>query len=206
MARTQAQGDGQSQALCPSLPEDAQRSVPMESSASTVVLATKKPRRKRRSRSKGPRVPQMSLHSSGQARVRLSGKVDKDVTRWQFLHCETYFRRTYKGTTDELVKVIRAGLKGGDVIVEFGGTRIANIYDYTYALDAVKIGQTPSGKTMRFEHDGSYADIDATYDAITAYLDEKGVDAQDSFIEEYANDVKEADDPALQVNIYVLLK
>ena len=76
----------------------------------------------------------------------------------------------------------------------------------TSVSDAVKIGQTPSGKAMRFEHDGSYADIDATYDAITAYLDEKGVDAQDSFVEEYANDVKEADDPALQVNIFVLLK
>jgi effector-binding domain-containing protein len=72
--------------------------------------------------------------------------------------------------------------------------------------DAVKIGQTPSGKAMRFEHLGSYADIDATYDAITAYLDEKGIDAQDSFVEEYANDVKDADDPTLQVNIYVLLK
>jgi hypothetical protein len=35
----------------------------------------------------------------------------------------------------------KAGLKGGDVIVEFGGQKIANIYDYTYALDAVKIGQ-----------------------------------------------------------------
>ncbi len=33
-----------------------------------------------------------------------------------------------------------AGLKGGDVIVEFAGQKIANIYDYTYALDAVKIG------------------------------------------------------------------
>jgi effector-binding domain-containing protein len=72
--------------------------------------------------------------------------------------------------------------------------------------DAVKIGQTPSGKAMRFEHQGAYADIDATYDAITAYLDEKGIDAQDSFVEEYANDVKDADDPTLQVNIYVLLK
>ncbi len=72
--------------------------------------------------------------------------------------------------------------------------------------EAVKIGQTPSGKAMRFEHQGAYADIDATYDAITAYLDEKGVDAQDSFVEEYANDVKNADDPTLQVNIYVLLK
>jgi effector-binding domain-containing protein len=72
--------------------------------------------------------------------------------------------------------------------------------------DAVKVGQTPSGKAMRFEHLGSYADIDATYDAITAYLDEKGVDAHDSFIEEYANDVKDAGDPTLQVNIYVMLK
>jgi effector-binding domain-containing protein len=72
--------------------------------------------------------------------------------------------------------------------------------------DTVKIGQTPSGKAMRFEHQGAYGDIDATYDAITAYLDDKGIDAQDTFIEEYANDVKDPDDPTLQVNIYVLLK
>jgi effector-binding domain-containing protein len=76
----------------------------------------------------------------------------------------------------------------------------------TSLSDAVKIGQTPSGKAMRFEHQGAYGDIDATYDAITAYLDEKGIDAQDTFIEEYANDVKDPDDPTLQVNIYVLLK
>ena len=72
--------------------------------------------------------------------------------------------------------------------------------------DSVKIGQTPSGKAMKFEHQGAYGDIDATYDAITAYLDDKGIDAQDTFIEEYANDVKDPDDPTLQVNIYVLLK
>jgi Tol biopolymer transport system component len=36
----------------------------------------------------------------------------------------------------------KAGLQGGDVIVEFAGQKIANIYDYTYALDAVKIGKT----------------------------------------------------------------
>jgi effector-binding domain-containing protein len=76
----------------------------------------------------------------------------------------------------------------------------------TSLSDAVKIGETPSGKAMRFEHQGAYSDIDATYDAITAYLDEKGIDAQDSFVEEYANDVTDPDDPTLQVNIYVLLK
>ncbi|PYM16474.1 MAG: peptidase M28 [Verrucomicrobia bacterium] len=34
----------------------------------------------------------------------------------------------------------KAGLKGGDIIVEFAGQKVANIYDYTYALEAVKIG------------------------------------------------------------------
>ena len=76
----------------------------------------------------------------------------------------------------------------------------------TALSDAVKIGETPGGKAMRFQHLGAYSDIDATYDAITAYLDDKGIDAQDSFVEEYLNDAKDADDPALQVNIYVFLK
>jgi hypothetical protein len=35
----------------------------------------------------------------------------------------------------------QAGLKKGDVIVEIAGQTIANIYDYTYALDVLKIGQ-----------------------------------------------------------------
>jgi hypothetical protein len=34
----------------------------------------------------------------------------------------------------------KAGLLQGDVIVELGGRKILDIYDYTYALDAVKIG------------------------------------------------------------------
>jgi Tol biopolymer transport system component len=34
----------------------------------------------------------------------------------------------------------KGGILGGDILVEFAGQKIANIYDYTYALDAVKIG------------------------------------------------------------------
>ena len=34
-----------------------------------------------------------------------------------------------------------AGLEGGDVIVELAGRTIANIYDYTYALDLLKVGE-----------------------------------------------------------------
>jgi S1-C subfamily serine protease len=32
----------------------------------------------------------------------------------------------------------RAGLQKGDVIVEIGGQTIANIYDYTFALELLK--------------------------------------------------------------------
>jgi len=35
----------------------------------------------------------------------------------------------------------KAGLKGGDVIVEMAGKTIENIYDYTYAIQALKIGE-----------------------------------------------------------------
>jgi effector-binding domain-containing protein len=76
----------------------------------------------------------------------------------------------------------------------------------TTLSDSVKLGQTPAGKAMKFEHRGSYEDIDSTYEAITAYLDEKGLEAANLFVEEYLNDVKTPDDPNLQVDIYVLLK
>jgi effector-binding domain-containing protein len=76
----------------------------------------------------------------------------------------------------------------------------------TQLSEIVKLGQTPVGKAMKFEHRGAYDDIDATYEAITAYLDEKGIDAQEVFVEEYLNDIKTTDDPNLQVDIYVLLK
>ena len=72
--------------------------------------------------------------------------------------------------------------------------------------DGIKLGQTPVGKAMKFEYRGEYDDIDSTYDAITAYLDEKGVDAQDVFLEEYLNMPKGSDDPNLQVDIYVLIR
>ena len=56
----------------------------------------------------------------------------------------------------------KAGLKGGDVIVEFGGQKIANIYDYTYALDAVKIGRPVAIVVMR---DGKRVTVHATPEA-----------------------------------------
>ena len=34
-----------------------------------------------------------------------------------------------------------AGLRGGDVIVEMAGQKIGNVYDYSHALDALKVGE-----------------------------------------------------------------
>jgi Zn-dependent M28 family amino/carboxypeptidase len=56
----------------------------------------------------------------------------------------------------------KAGLKGGDVIVEFAGQKIANIYDYTYALDAVKIGVPVK---VAIERDGKQMTLTVTPEA-----------------------------------------
>ncbi len=70
----------------------------------------------------------------------------------------------------------------------------------------VTLAQTPSGKALRFQHRGAYDDIDATYEAITAYLDEKGLEARNLFAEEYLNDAKDSGDTNFQVDIHVFLK
>ena len=78
--------------------------------------------------------------------------------------------------------------------------------DNTELSDTVKLGASPSGKAIKFEHHGPYADIDSTYDLITAYLDEKGLEAQDYFEEDYVTDLNSADDPNLAVDIYIFIK
>jgi effector-binding domain-containing protein len=72
--------------------------------------------------------------------------------------------------------------------------------------EGVKLGESPAGKAIKFLHRGAYDDIDSTYDLITAYLDEKGLEAKNLFIEEYLSDTKESDDAGLQADIYVFLK
>ncbi len=72
--------------------------------------------------------------------------------------------------------------------------------------DGVKLGESPSGKAIKFLHRGAYDDIDSTYDLITAYLDEKGLEAKNLFVEEYLTDTKDSDDAGLEADIYVFLK
>lgn len=67
----------------------------------------------------------------------------------------------------------------------------------------IKFAKSPEGKALRFVHKGSYEEVDATYETITAYLDAKGVTVKDAFIEEYVNDVPDNADPNLEINIFV---
>lgn len=72
--------------------------------------------------------------------------------------------------------------------------------------DDVKLGSSPSGKAIKFQHRGAYDDIDSTYDLITAYLDHKDLEARNFFIEEYLTDLTTADDQNLAIDIYVFTK
>jgi len=44
--------------------------------------------------------------------LQLLGQTDGGQTRWAFTHCETYLRRTYKGTTAELRSLVADVLAG----------------------------------------------------------------------------------------------
>jgi effector-binding domain-containing protein len=70
----------------------------------------------------------------------------------------------------------------------------------------VDIGATPAGKALKFEHRGPYEDIESTYEAITAFLDEKGLDTKDRFIEEYISDLADGEDEEGEVDIYIFVK
>jgi effector-binding domain-containing protein len=70
----------------------------------------------------------------------------------------------------------------------------------------LELTRSPAGRAFKFVHTGAYDDIDTTYEAITAYLDEKGLVARNIFIEEYVNEPKASDDTSLEMNIYVLVE
>jgi effector-binding domain-containing protein len=70
----------------------------------------------------------------------------------------------------------------------------------------MSIGKSPEGKALKFVHRGSYDNMDNTYEAITNHLDDKKLEAKDTFIEEYiTNPLKTAEDK-LVINVYVPLR
>ncbi len=67
-------------------------------------------------------------------------------------------------------------------------------------------GKSPEAKALKFVHRGSYDSMDNTYEAITNHLEEKKLESQDMFIEEYVTDVLKTPEDKMVINVYVPLK
>lgn len=70
----------------------------------------------------------------------------------------------------------------------------------------IAVGTTPTGRAYKFLHRGSYDSMDTTYEAITNFLDEKGLDAKELFVEQYVTDPISTPEDKLVVEIYVPIK
>ena len=70
----------------------------------------------------------------------------------------------------------------------------------------VTAGQSPIGKAMKFVHRGSYDSMDMLYESIIHFLDEKNIQRQGLFVEEYVTDPTTTPDDKLVVNVFVLVK
>jgi effector-binding domain-containing protein len=70
----------------------------------------------------------------------------------------------------------------------------------------MSIGKSPDGKALKFVHRGSYDNMDNTYEAITNHLDDKKLEAKDTFVEEYMTDPLTTEEDKLVINVYVPLK
>lgn len=76
----------------------------------------------------------------------------------------------------------------------------------TSVPDKIATGQAPAGKALKFVHRGPYDAMDATYEAITNFLDDHALDAKDIFIEEYKTDPLASNPDRLVIDIYVPIK
>lgn len=70
----------------------------------------------------------------------------------------------------------------------------------------MSMGNSPDGKALKFVHRGSYDNMDNTYEAITNHLDDKKLEAKDTFIEEYITDPLKTAEDKLVINVYVPLR
>jgi effector-binding domain-containing protein len=70
----------------------------------------------------------------------------------------------------------------------------------------MSMGKSPEGTALKFVHRGSYDNMDNTYEAITNHLDDKKLEARDTFIEEYITDPLKTAEDKLVINVYVPLK
>lgn len=67
----------------------------------------------------------------------------------------------------------------------------------------MRLGASYAGKVIRFSHSGAFMDMDNTYELIANYLDEKNINADQSYMEEYITDLVTTPPDALKIDILV---
>jgi effector-binding domain-containing protein len=67
----------------------------------------------------------------------------------------------------------------------------------------IMVGESPSGKALKFVHRGTFRDLGQTYEAIANFFDAKGLDIKGVLIEEYVTDLASAPETKLVVNVFV---
>ena len=137
--------------------------------------------------------------------------VTKGTANW-----DTAFDTLIESLKTLTVLLDKQGIKpsGNSMIVytstdDTGFTFLAEIpvdQDPKNLTKAMSMGKSPDGKALKFVHRGSYDNMDNTYEAITNHLDDKKLEAKDTFIEEYITDPLKTAEDKLVINVYVPLK
>lgn len=70
----------------------------------------------------------------------------------------------------------------------------------------IAVGTSPSGRSFKFVHRGAYDSMDAMYEAITNFLDERKLEARDMFVEEYVTDPVKTPEDKLVIHVIVPVK
>ena len=77
----------------------------------------------------------------------------------------------------------------------------------TFPSGDIAIGKSPDGKAFKFVHRGAYNDsMNPLFTAIVDFLDEKGLEARDLYVEEFATDVRRTPPDKLIVHIFMPVK
>ena len=68
-----------------------------------------------------------------------------------------------------------------------------------------KLGGSHAGKVLKFRHSGAFSDMDGTYEQIANYLDEKNINSEELYIEQYRSDIVTTPADKLEIDILVPL-
>jgi effector-binding domain-containing protein len=145
---------------------------------------------------------------TGRPAILLPGK-----TTWDDLY------GTFRKAIAELLQIAaRNGLKAsGPPMIRFVSSSDDQV-DYEAILPVEQVpadverlaparpGETPAGQAIRFVHHGGYDTMEQTYDEITNHLDERGITAEDAFVEEYVRDPDKTPETEMATFIYVFPK